>query len=158
MKDTKQNNIQLVRSITLIFWLGFFMAISFMEAPVKFTAPHLSLPEGLQIGKIVFGMLNHCEWAFLIIILITCAIRKPGRGELYFIISAGIILLLETTWLLPVLDRDADKIINGEVLTGSNLHWCYVAAEIIKVPVLLLAAINGLKNTARATQATASVQ
>lgn len=140
------NNTQLIRSISAIFWLGFFMAISFMEAPLKFTAPNLSMIEGLQIGKIIFGMLNHCEWAFLVIILITCFIRKPNRAETYFIMAAGIILILETAWLLPVLNLDANRIINGEMVTGHGLHWCYVILEIIKMPVLLLLGIKGFKS------------
>lgn len=151
MNDTKQNNIQLTRSIIILFWLGFFTAISFMEAPLKFTAPNLSLAEGLQVGKIVFSMLNNCEWVFLVAVLITCLIKKPGRAELSFIICAGIILLLETIWLLPVLDADADKIIAGQLVTGTNWHWCYVALEIIKLPVLLLAGIKGLRSVAKSS-------
>lgn len=104
----------MIRSISAIFWLGFFMAISFMEAPLKFTATDLSMAEGLQIGKIVFGMLNHCEWAFLVVILITCFAKKPGKQESYLIATAGIILLFETVWLLPVLDLDANRIINAK--------------------------------------------
>jgi hypothetical protein len=140
------NNAQLVRSISAIFWLGFFMAISFMEAPLKFTAPNLSMIEGLQIGKIIFGMLNHCEWAFLAVILITCFIKKPNKPEIYLIIVAGIILILETAWLLPVLDLDANRIINGEMVTGHGLHWCYVILEVIKVPVLLVLGLKGFKS------------
>jgi hypothetical protein len=149
MNSMKKRNIQLIRSITLIFWLGFFMAISFMEAPLKFTAPGLSAAEGLQIGKIIFGMLNHCEWIFLAVVLVTCFIHKPNRAELYLVIGAALILVLETAWLLPVLDADANKIIKGEALTGSNLHWCYVALELIKVPVLLIAGLKGIRSLLR---------
>ena len=149
MGNMHRNNTQLVRSITFIFWLGFFMAISFMEAPLKFTAPGLTMPEGLQIGKLVFGMLNRLEWVFLVVVLITCFIRRPDRAELYMIICATMILLLETFWLLPVLDADANKIIAGQALTGGNLHWGYVALEIIKVPVLLLAGLKGIRSLYR---------
>lgn len=146
MKEAKNSNVQLTRSITILFWLGFFTAISFMEAPIKFTAPNLSMAEGLQIGKIVFGMLNHCEWVFLVVVLFTCFIGKPRRAEFSLIICAAIILILETVWLLPVLDSDANKIISGQALTGTNWHWCYIALEIIKLPVLLMAGVKGLRN------------
>jgi hypothetical protein len=139
-------NIQLTRSIAAIFWLGFFMAISFMEAPLKFTAPNLSMAEGLQIGKIVFGALNYCEWAFLAIIVITCFFKKPQKTEAYLIVGMAVILILQTTWLLPALDSDANKIISGEAVTDHGLHWCYVILEIVKVPVLLLIGVKGLKS------------
>lgn len=141
-----RNSIQLTRSIIAIFWLGFFMAISFMEAPLKFTAPNLGMAEGLQIGKLVFGMLNYCEWGFLAIILITCFIKKPGRPERYLIAAACIILVLETVWLLPALDLDANRIIQGKSVTDHGLHWYYVILEIAKVPVLLLLGIKGFKS------------
>jgi hypothetical protein len=142
-------NIQLTRSIAAIFWLGFFMAISFMEAPLKFTAPNLSMAEGLQIGKIVFGALNYCEWGFLAAIIVTCFIRKPGKIEAYLIAGLALILILETFWLLPALDSDANKIISGQKVTRHDLHWFYVILEIIKVPVLLLTGIKGLKSIFR---------
>jgi len=149
MKDMRNNNIQLTRSITAFFWLGFFVAISFMEAPLKFTAPGLSMAEGLSIGKIVFGALNYCEWAFLAIILITCFLRKPARVEAYLIIALAIIMILETVWLLPALDLDADKIVGGQMVTGHALHWCYVTLEVIKAPVLFFAGLKGVKSIIR---------
>jgi len=139
-------NIQLTRSIVVIFWLGFFMAISFMEAPLKFTAPHVSMAEGLQIGKLVFGMLNVCEWGFLVVIAVTCLIKKPKIGEGRLIAAAALVLALETFWLLPLLGHNADKIINGQVVAEHGLHWVYVALELIKVPVLLFTGISGLRS------------
>ena len=134
-----------VRSITAIFWLGFFMAISFMEAPLKFTAPGLSMAEGLQIGKIIFKVLNRCEWTFLVILLITCLFRKTSRSGFYLITAVSTILALETMWLLPVLDHHADEIIQGGLVTDHNAHWLYIILELIKVPVLLLIGIESGK-------------
>lgn len=127
-----------IRSITAIFWLGFFMAISFMEAPLKFTAPGLSMAEGLQIGKIIFKSLNTCEWAFLLILLITCIAKKTSRRGLYLIFAIGAIMLVESLWLLPVLDIHANEIIRGGIVTSHTAHWLYIVLEVIKVPVLLL--------------------
>ena len=39
-------------------WLGMVLAISFLEAPLKFRAPHVTLPIGLGIGRLVFRALN----------------------------------------------------------------------------------------------------
>jgi hypothetical protein len=140
------NKIKLTRGITAIFWLGFFMAISFMEAPLKFTAPGLSMAEGLQIGKIIFGTLNKCEWIFLMVILITCFIKTTSRAGLYLIVAIAFIMVLETAWLLPVLNIGADKIIHGQKFNHGQLHWVYVLLEIIKAPVLLLIGLESLRS------------
>jgi hypothetical protein len=128
-----------------IFWLGFFMAISFMEAPLKFSAPNLSMAEGLQIGKIVFKSLNICEWIFLVIILLTCIVKKTSRTGFYLIVAISIIMVIETAWLLPILDANADKIIKAEPVTGHFAHWSYIILEVIKVPVLLLLGLESAK-------------
>lgn len=134
-----------IRSITAIFWMGFFIAISFMEAPLKFSAPDLSMAEGLRIGKIIFKALNTCEWVFLLIIFITCIGKKITRKSLYLVIAISMIMVLETAWLLPILDRDADLIIRGHPVSGHSAHWLYVLLEVIKVPVLLLLGLDSIK-------------
>ncbi len=131
-----------IRSITAIFWLGFFMAISFMEAPLKFTAPGLSMAEGLQIGKIIFNSLNKCEWAFLLILFIACIVKKTTRKGFYLITAVSVLLALETKWLLPILDQHANEIIRGGMVADHNMHWFYIILEVIKVPLLLLIGIE----------------
>jgi hypothetical protein len=44
-----------------MLWLGMVLAISFLEAPLKFRAPGLQLTVGLSIGRIVFRALNVVE-------------------------------------------------------------------------------------------------
>ena len=42
-------------------WLGMVLAISFLEAPLKFRAPGVTIPIGLGIGRLVFRALNSAE-------------------------------------------------------------------------------------------------
>ena len=42
-------------------WAGLVVGISFIEAPVKFTAPSLPLSVGLDVGRHVFAALNRAE-------------------------------------------------------------------------------------------------
>lgn len=42
-------------------WLGMVLAISFLEAPLKFRAPGVTLPVGLGIGRLVFRALNAAD-------------------------------------------------------------------------------------------------
>ena len=41
-------------------WLGMVVAISFLEAPIKFRAPGITVPLGVGIGRLVFRALNAC--------------------------------------------------------------------------------------------------
>jgi len=142
--------LEVLRSTVAIFWLGFFMSISFMEAPLKFTV--LSLPQGLSVGRLIFKTLNTCEWMFLVILGITLLFQAASRRTTTLILLMCVILILESIWLLPLLDARASQIINGITPTGNSVHVVYVVLEILKVPVLLLIAWQGinecLKNTA----------
>ena len=47
-------------------WVGLIIGISFIEAPLKFQAPDITIPLGLGIGRLVFGALNIVEAITLI--------------------------------------------------------------------------------------------
>ena len=44
-------------------WLGMVLAISFLETPLKFRAPGITVPLGLGIGRLVFRALAVVELA-----------------------------------------------------------------------------------------------
>ena len=48
----------LLPAAATLIWLGMVLAISFLEAPLKFRAEGLELRVGLAIGRIVFRALN----------------------------------------------------------------------------------------------------
>ena len=52
-----------VATVAVFIWLGMVLAISFLEAPLKFRAPGVDIPIGLGIGRIVFRALNRVEIA-----------------------------------------------------------------------------------------------
>ncbi len=47
-----------VAAAAAFVWLGMVLAISFIEAPLKFRAPGVTLAIGLGIGRLVFRALN----------------------------------------------------------------------------------------------------
>src|SRR6478735_1965752 len=55
-----------------MLWLGMVVAISFLEAPIKFRAPGVTLPVGLGIGRLVFKALNGVEIALLLLLGVSC--------------------------------------------------------------------------------------
>ena len=59
-------------AVAVVFvWLGMVLAISFLEAPLKFRAPNVTLQIGLGIGRLVFRALNTVEVVLAIVILLT---------------------------------------------------------------------------------------
>ncbi|MBO9617859.1 MAG: hypothetical protein J7539_02390 [Niabella sp.] len=121
--------------ILVFLWIGFVCAISFMEAWLKFKAPGVTIPVGLGIGKLVFGALNKTEWVFAVAIGLHLAIDSAPlwiKSNLFFALSF-FILLLQTIWLLPALDNRAKLLIQELPAPSSNLHFYFVAAEVIKV-------------------------
>jgi hypothetical protein len=118
-------------------WFGAVGAISFMEAPLKFTAPNITLPLGLEIGYIVFHALNKVEIILCILMAVTFFFAKPkGKTSLIFYGIIALILILQTFWLFPLLDERTMQIIRGTAEPYSNLHIFYIVFDLIKILLL----------------------
>jgi len=128
-------------------WFGLVGGISFLETPLKFKAPNITLPLGLGIGRIVFAALNKIEIALATLLLVSFLFAGPE--SFFALICFGVIallLILETVWLLPALNARAELIIARNNAPASKTHFFYVAFEVLKF-ILLFAlganAING---------------
>ena len=119
-----------------LIWLGMIIGISFLETPLKFTAPSVTLEIGLDIGRQVFAVFNKVECALaLAMAILVLIIRQSGR----LLILIGVVwlsLALQTVWLLPILDARAELIIQGQLPAPSSLHTIYVVLEVLKVIAL----------------------
>jgi hypothetical protein len=133
----KKRTILSIRVIIVIFWLGFFMSISFMEAPLKFTAPGLRIETGVAIGQIVFHALNKCELFFLLALVGTFCISRSATNGWQAIVLITAILFTETVWLLPALNEIAVRFMAGKHAGREYLHWIFILLETVKIPVLL---------------------
>ena len=124
-----------VVTAVVFLWIGFICAISFMEAWLKFQAPGITLPLGLGIGKLVFNALNKVECFFAVVIIVRAFLVKDRSisPEYILFIIPGILLIVQTVWLLPALNTYADMLIEGKSVSSGNLHFYYVSAEITKV-------------------------
>ena len=63
-------------------WFGAVAAISFMEAPLKFTAPNITLPLGLEIGYVIFHALNKVEIVLGVLFLVSIIFAKPDKKSI----------------------------------------------------------------------------
>ena len=141
-------NVKYPIAISSVFiWIGFIGAISFMEAWLKFQAPGITVPLGLGVGKLVFGALNKVELVLSIIIigsLFYGGMNKFKKEQIYFVIPF-LIVVVQTTYLLPALDTRAEMHIQGQNVPASNLHFYYVGLEVVKIICLLIFGVKLLK-------------
>lgn len=120
------------------FWCGSVVAISFLEAWLKFKAPGVTIEIGLGIGRLVFKALNRMEW-----VLAAACIALQAKGSIQgWLLVAMATLAIETIWLLPALDKRAVAYIAGKPAGRSTVHLAFVAAELTKVVSLAVAGIT----------------
>lgn len=122
-------------------WLGMVLAISFLEAPLKFRAPNVTLQIGLGIGRLVFRALNTVEVGFALVILaIVVAGPTPSRIAVAFFVAFAA-LAIQLIAVRPGLTRRADKVLAGSDGPRSRGHYAYVGLEVVKVVGLVVAGI-----------------
>lgn len=134
-------------AVAVIFtWLGMVLAISFIEAPLKFRAPGVSLQIGLGIGRLVFRALNSVEAVFAVVLLMAIGYRPPSTTA---VIAAGVVVLSLVVQLLavrPRLARRSDLVLAGPAAPAaedgaqrrSRAHYGYVGLELVKVVALII--------------------
>ncbi len=125
--------------LMLGIWLGMILGISFLEAPLKFQAPNITLTLGLGIGKLVFSALNKIEIFFSFFLILFLFTQKKGLEISIMSSLIGLILLvlLQSLWLLPILNSRVDQLLLGVELAKSNHHFYYVGIEFFKVALLI---------------------
>ena len=125
-------------------WLGMVVAISFIEAPVKFTAPDVTLKIGLGIGRLVFRVLNIVELV-LAVVIIAAMITDPAPVLIMVLLAIAVIaLLVQVLIIRPRLSRRTDAVLAGTVAEDaprSRAHFGYIGTELIKVIALLAGGI-----------------
>jgi hypothetical protein len=126
----------------LVFtWLGMVLAISFVEAPLKFRAPGVTVPVGLGIGRLVFRALNSIEALFAVGLAVAVAAGSAPASVGVPTIVAVVLLVAQLAAVRPALNRRSERVLAGEDLPRSRVHHAYVALECAKVAALLAAGI-----------------
>ena len=122
-------------------WLGMVLAISFIEAPLKFRAPDVTLQIGLGIGRLVFRALNTCEVVLAAVVVACFVVTHPPAGIAVAAGVAALMLVAQVVLVRPRLSRRSDAVLAGEEGPRSRAHWAYVGLEIVKVAALLITGV-----------------
>jgi len=130
-----------VAAAATFVWLGMVLAISFIEAPLKFRAPGVTLQLGLGIGRLVFRALNICELALAAVVVASFVIEPPVASTGVAAGLAVVTLLAQVLIVRPKLARRSDAVLAGDDVPRSRAHWAYIGLEIPKVIALLIAGV-----------------
>ena len=119
-------------------WLGMVLAISFLEAPLKFRV--VDLRTGLAIGRVVFRALNGAEGGLAVVLAITL-VGRPGRTATIAGAVAIAVLVVQLLAVRPALTRRSDRVLAGEEGPRSRAHLWYVGLELLKITGLTVAGV-----------------
>ena len=126
-----------VAAAGVFVWLGMVLAISFLEAPLKFRAPGITVPLGLGIGRLVFRALNTAEVLLGLAVLVALSIKPPPAPVVVAILTAVAALMIQVFAVRRWLNRRSDEVLAGAEGPRSRGHYVYIALEVVKVIALL---------------------
>jgi hypothetical protein len=130
----------LATALTFI-WLGMVVAISFLEAPLKFRATGVTVRIGLAIGRLVFRAFNAVEACLAVIILAAAFSQGPPPGVATPLVIAAAMLLAQLVAVRPRLNRRTRAVLAGEDAPRSRGHHAYIALELVKLGALIAGGI-----------------
>jgi hypothetical protein len=142
--DPMSTGAAIAVAVTFV-WLGMVLGISFLEAPLKFRAPNVTLQIGLGIGRLVFRALNTVEVGFAVVLLAAVPTVFAGeRSPLGIVVAFGVVfaaLAIQLIAVRPRLTRRSDEVLAGADVPRSRGHYVYIGLEAAKVVALSTAGI-----------------
>ena len=144
MSERGRIRIELWRLVIPVLWFGMIAAISFLEAPLKFQAPGITIPLGLGIGRLVFAALNVCEGVLLMALTILSfwpvGSRIAGRRVLgWFALVA--VFAIKIVFIRPPLNARTDLVLQGAEPGESPWHYVYIACDVLTMVLLVIVAV-----------------
>ena len=135
----------LATAVAAVFiWLGMVLAISFLEAPLKFRAPGITIQLGLGIGRLVFKALNTCEGVLAAVALATVLLGGARTATVVALAIAVLALAAQVLGVRPALTRRSDAVLADAAVAESGrsrAHVVYVGFEAVKVVALVLTGV-----------------
>lgn len=131
-------------------WVGMVVGVSMLATPARFGAETITRPIALDVGRVVFAVLNKAELLALVILLIV--VRVSGRAaKLWLVCGAlALIVIAQSVWLTPELAARTEMIISGVEPPASYAHAMYSSMELIKIGLLLYLGFSSLSSNTSA--------
>lgn len=126
-------------------WFGMTAGISLLATPLRFSAPTITRPIALDVGRVVFAALNKAEFVALILLLIVVRIAGFAKAMWAACCVLALILIAQSMWLLPELAARTQQIIEGIEPPPSFVHGAYSILELSKLLLLLYLGFYSLR-------------
>lgn len=128
----------LLRVILPAVWLGLVIGLAFIETPLKFQGPGITVPLALGIGRLVFTALSIAGW-ILVVAITLVGFARPRETRAGWILIGGLwaVLVVESFVIRPLLAVRTDIVIAGGDPGESWLHYGYIVAELVLLVLLL---------------------
>ncbi len=142
--DRRVNHWLGLAAATIFVWLGMVLAISFLEAPLKFRAPGVTIQIGLGIGRLVFRALNICEVVLAAVALVAVILGHASTGASIALGLAVAALGAQVVGVRPALTRRSDAVLADAAVAHSgrsHAHFVYVGFEAVKVVALVVSGV-----------------
>ena len=117
-------------------WLGMTAGVSLLATPARFAAPTITRPVALDVGRVVFSVLNKAEFVALIIVLVIVRVSGQARKLWGPVFVLALILVTQAAWLLPELAARTELIVAGIEPEPSIAHAAYSTLELVKLVLL----------------------
>ncbi|KAG2176801.1 hypothetical protein INT44_007465 [Umbelopsis vinacea] len=146
-----------IRSLTLAlslvntYWFASTLNQSFLDTPITLLSSTDDKVHSANVGRLIFNWLNKLEIAVSVVSLdLYCVWRQKIIDRGGFIDKVLVattllppaIVLLQSSYLLPTLNKRADKMIKGLPLEPSSVHKQYIGFEVAKVVGLAVAGLR----------------
>lgn len=130
--------IQTLRATVPGVWIGLLVALSFIETPLKFLAPDITVPLALGIGRLVLTAANIAGAVLLVTITVLSVVRpRVRRGALLVVAAIWVTFLVQVTVIRPPLNARTDIVLAGGDPGPSSLHLVYVLADVVILALLV---------------------
>jgi hypothetical protein len=126
--------------VLMATWAGIIIGVSLISTPVKFQAPSLTMPVGLDVGRYTFRVLTAIELWLIVAVIVLASVAQPRWATAASIGLVAAMILLQRYWLLPILDSRVTEILAGRAPSPSPHHQIYAAMEVLKAILLMAGA------------------
>ncbi len=134
-----------------LLWAGEIFGVSFLATTVKFQATQYgaTMPMLLSVGKVTFSMQNIIDMVMSVILIVFLVGRYVwGIPEsIWFLLvylGVLVIVMIQSFYLLPILDMRTEAHIKGEPMPNSYDHLIFAVLEGMKIILLLIYPIKSI--------------
>jgi hypothetical protein len=129
-------------AVAVVFvWLGMVLAVSFIETPLRFRAPGVTLKIGLGIGRLVFRTFNAVESLLAVAALAALLMASAPLCVVVSFLVALAALVIQVLVVRRWLNRRSDAVMAGAEGPRSRGHFAYIGLEAVKAAALLTTGI-----------------